>query len=133
MVSGSGGRQSFLWHWAGNDRAGNQCGLAGRLHVGMPFPAPFGRRLARRTGGRAAATKNLSLCELSEPPPHAVGLAQPVLGRIHRPLRPPVCDGSMDRLADFLKVTRVTPLHELHSPNGSCAHVQATHVTLVTM
>ena len=34
--------------------------------------------------------------------PHAVGLVQPLLRRVRRPLRPPLLDGHLDRLADPL-------------------------------
>ena len=40
--------------------------------------------------------------ELPQPRPHAVGLVQPLLRGLRRPLRPPLLHGRLDRLADPL-------------------------------
>ena len=43
--------------------------------------------------------------ELPQPRPHALGLVQPVLRRVRRPLRPALLDGHLDRLEDPLMPT----------------------------
>ena len=66
---------------AGDDRQSDSARL---LHVRMPFAAAPGRRADGRNVESARAQDRLRLRVVSEPPPHAVGLDQPVLGRIHR-------------------------------------------------
>jgi hypothetical protein len=46
----------------------------------------------------------LRLCDLFQPAPHALGLAELVLGRFHRSLRAALLDGCLDRLANRLSV-----------------------------
>ncbi len=46
----------------------------------------------------------LRLCDLFQPAPHALGLAEFVLGRFHRSLRAALLDGCLDRLANRLSV-----------------------------
>jgi hypothetical protein len=48
----------------------------------------------------------LLLRELLEPPPHALGVDESVLGRLHRPVRASLFDGDLARLEDFINVDR---------------------------
>ena len=57
-------------------------------------------RLSRRPGAPA----RLRLLQLSQPGPHAVGLGQPLLGRLRRPVHPAVLDGDLDRLEDSVRL-----------------------------
>ena len=53
-----------------------------------------------RSRRRRCAASCYSCVSLPEPPAHALGVVQPVLGRLRRPLRAAVLDGRLDGLAD---------------------------------
>ena len=42
------------------------------------------------------------MCGMFKPPPHALGMAQSILGGLCRSLRPPVCDGCLARFQNRL-------------------------------
>ena len=69
----------------------------------LPFAAAPGRRPPRRHLRAPQCRHTAYDCvELPQPPAHALGLVQPVLGRLHRPLRAAVLDGHLERLEDHL-------------------------------
>ena len=53
-----------------------------------------------RMAGRPVAPHRLRLRELPQPRPHALGVGEPLLGRLHRRLRAPLLHGHLARLAD---------------------------------
>ena len=59
--------------------------------------------------GAPGAPARLRLLQLPQPGPHAVGLVQPLLGRLRRPVRPAVLDGHLDRLEDSVRLGRPMP------------------------
>ena len=67
----------------GTDRARHQRLFAGRLHNRVSLPATFDRRISRSTRKIASLLSRLRLRELSESPPHALGLGESVLGRLY--------------------------------------------------
>src|SRR6266550_7563582 len=66
----------------------------------MPFLAASDRRISRSTCKIASLLSRLRLCELSESPPHAFGVAESVLGRLYRSLCAAVRNRNLDRLAN---------------------------------
>src|SRR5262245_13536313 len=48
--------------------------------------------------------------ELLEPRPHALGVVQPVLGRLQRHLRAAVLDGDLERFADSVRGQQIMRL-----------------------
>ena len=70
--------------------------LLSRLRARLPLDAAPRRRLSRPDVALEDQEEALRLLELPEPCPHALGVVQPVLGRLHGPLRPPVLDGDLD-------------------------------------
>ena len=70
---------------------------ARQLHVRLPFAASPGRRTHRRDVEEAGAQVLLRLRVLPQSKAHAVGVDQPVLGRLHRRLHPPLRHGHLAR------------------------------------
>ncbi len=71
--------------------------LISRLRLRLPFAAPPRRRPHRPAVARAARGEVLQLRQRLQPPPHAVGVDESLLGRIHGFLHPHVLDGRVER------------------------------------
>src|SRR5262249_25731876 len=85
----------------------------GGLHAWMPFaPAPGGRQAQSAFQG-PAAPQNLQLRELPQSRPHVVGLVQPLLGRLQRPVRADVLDGRLARLENPVMTEYQTHEHDV--------------------
>ena len=69
--------------------------LAGRLYLWLSLAAPSDRRISRSALQIANLLPRLRLRQLSQSPPHALGLDEFVLGRIHRSLRAALLDGRL--------------------------------------
>ena len=69
----------------------------------MSFASPFSWRVLRPNLQTPGKREMLRLCELFEPAPYALGLDEPILGRIQRRLRPTVLDGHLARLENLLE------------------------------
>src|SRR5260370_11546202 len=104
LVCRSNDREKYVWHWRWDDGSRNQCRSAQRLYVRLSFPATFGRRISRSILQIADMLSRLRLCDLFQPAPHALGLAEFVLGRFHRSLRAALLDRCLDRFANRLSV-----------------------------
>src|SRR6266516_4750162 len=104
LVCRSNHREKCVWHRRWDGRSRNQCRSAQRLYVWLSFPAPFGRRISRSIFQIADMLSRLRLRDLFQPAPHALGLAEFVLGRFHRSLRAALFDGCLDRLAANIAV-----------------------------
>src|SRR5439155_25438302 len=102
LVCRSGDGQKFIRHRRRHDRARYQCVFAERLYIRVSLITTFDRRISRSTCKIANLLSRLRLCELSESPPHALGVAESVLGRFCRSVRPALCYGNLARLADCL-------------------------------
>src|ERR1044072_2285283 len=89
----------WIWGRGRHDRVGNQPRAAFRLHVWLPFAAASGWRSFRSIFESACVLSCLHLRGLFESPSHSLGMAQSILGRLCRSLRPPLCDGRLARLA----------------------------------
>jgi hypothetical protein len=61
----------------------------------------------------------LRMRKLPESAPHALGLAEFILGRLHRSLHPPLLDGSLARLEDLISD------ESLNRPAGLCLKLDA--------
>ena len=83
LVCRSSDGQKFIRNRRRHDRARDQCIFVERLHIRMPLPSTFDRWISRSTCKVASLLSRLRLCELSESPPHALGVAESVLGRLH--------------------------------------------------
>ncbi len=95
------GRTSF-GIGVGHARARDQRRPARRLHPRLPFDAARDRRVPRPAVAPPGAPPRLRLLQLPQPRPHALGLVEPLLRRVRRPLRPALLDGHLDRLEDPL-------------------------------
>src|SRR5262249_42701544 len=94
-------RRSFRhrrWH----NRPRDQRCFAQRLHFRLSFPSPLDRRLSRSTGKIDINVRVLPVCDLLKSAPHALGVAEFVLGRLYRSLRTSVFSGNLARLSDPL-------------------------------
>src|SRR5207237_6561166 len=101
-------RPQFLWYRRRNACSSDQCGFAQRLHIWLSFAAPLGRRISRSILQVSDLLSCLCLCELFQSPPHDVGVAQFVLGRLLRSLRAPLLNGRVDGLENPMKKARVS-------------------------
>ena len=88
--------------------------LLGGYTLRLPFTAAPGWRISRSILQVARPPPRLRLRKLPQPPSHALGLDEPVLGRLHRPLCPALLDGSLDGLENFLT--------QLSTPNPHTTH-----------
>ncbi len=88
-------------HRRGNDRADVECHSAGQLHVWLPFAAAFDRRFSGRAVKKAGVCEKLCLRQLPQPPPHALGVAEFVLGRVYRCLCPALRQGTWHDIVFF--------------------------------
>src|SRR6266567_3609367 len=104
LVCRSNDREKCVWYRRWHDGSRNQCCSAQRLYLWLSFPATFGRRISRSIFQIAGMLSRLRMCDLFQPTPHALGLAEFVLGRFHRSLRAALLDGSLDRLANRLSL-----------------------------
>ena len=84
---------------------------ARELHLGMPRAAPRGRRADGRSLEVAGVRHGLRLRREPERPASVVRVVQPVLGRVRRPLCPPLLDGHLHRPEDSARwrPTQPTP------------------------
>ncbi|PYO66224.1 MAG: fumarate reductase/succinate dehydrogenase flavoprotein subunit [Gemmatimonadetes bacterium] len=78
----------------------------------MPLAPPPRRRLARPARRPAGALRVLHLRRLPQPPPHDVGVDEPGLGRVLRPVRAAVRDGGVDRLENPVVAAAEYQTHE---------------------
>jgi hypothetical protein len=97
LVCRSGDGQKFI-----RDRRRYRCTrhqrlFAGRLHDRMPLPAASDRGISRSTRKIAGLLSRLRLRELSESPPHALGVGKSVLGRLYRSLCAALRHGNLAR------------------------------------
>src|SRR5262249_47988682 len=83
LVCRSSDGKNFIGHRRRHDCARHQRVPAQRLYVWMPFLATPDRRISRSTCKFADLLSRLGLRELFESPPHALGVAEPVLGRLY--------------------------------------------------
>ena len=88
-------RHETFRHRRGNAGSGDERRFARQLHLWLPLAAAFDRRISGRTVEKTRLREGLFLRELPEPPPHDVGVDQPVLGRFHRCLCPAMRDGHL--------------------------------------
>src|SRR5205085_11849101 len=95
LVRRSGDGKSVIWYRRRHARAVAERDPARRLHVWLPRSAPRHRRIPRSTFAFACLLPSLSLRELLQPPPHALGVAQPFLGWLQRSLRAALLDGDL--------------------------------------
>ncbi len=109
LPSGSGLRclegalvSRWIWNWYRHNRVGNQRRPAGRLYFWLPFAPASGWRFSGSIFQITVMLSRLHLRELFQSPPHALGMAQSVLGGLCRSLRPPVLNGCLDRLAALI-------------------------------
>ena len=87
----------WIRHRDRNHRTGNQRRAARRLYFRLSFLAPLDRRFSRSTRKIDIIVSRLCLCDLFQPAPHALGVAQFVLGRFLRSVRAAVFDGHLAR------------------------------------
>src|SRR6266567_7135914 len=104
LVCRSNDREKCVWVRRWDDGSCNQCRSAQRLYVWLSFPATFGWRISRSIFQITDMLSRLRLCDLFQPAPHALGMAEFVLGRFHRSLRAALLDGCLDRLANSLSL-----------------------------
>lgn len=97
----------WLRHRRGHDHSGGKCVAAGRIFVRLPFVAPFDRRFSRRDFAPQAGPANVSVRQLSEPPPHALGLDEPGVGNVFGRLRAALRDGRLARHSSDLTYARI--------------------------
>src|SRR5208282_4308146 len=109
----SGGWEGGLRDRAGHVGPGDQCSPAQRLHSGMSLAAPSGGWTHRPPFAIAPSLRLVSLRELLQSQAHAVGLGEPFLGRLCRPLRADVRDGCVDGLENFLMPDYQTYSHDV--------------------
>src|SRR5208282_454139 len=109
----SGGWEGGLRDRAGHVGPGDQCSPAQRLHSGMSLAAPSGGWTHRPPFAIAPSLRLVSLRELLQSQAHAVGLGEPFLGRLCRPLRADVRDGGVDGMENFLMPDYQTYSHDV--------------------
>src|ERR1019366_5319166 len=80
LVCRSRERANFVWHRRGYNCARGQRGVARRLCVRLSLVAPLDRRISRSIFKIGILLSCLRVCELLQPPPHAVGVDELVLG-----------------------------------------------------
>ena len=102
LVRRSCDRQKFIWDWCRHNCARDKRLLAERLYIRLPLAATSDRRISRSTGKIANLLPRLRLRQLPESPPHALGVAESILGRFYRSLCATLRDGRLARLADSL-------------------------------
>ena len=100
-------------HRRGNDRPHRQCHPARGLHARLPLDAAPRRRRARSAIARPGQEARVHLLQLAEPPPHEVGLGEPLLGRLLRSVREAPLDGRVDRLETALMADYRTHEHDV--------------------
>src|SRR5437773_7822953 len=115
-----------VWNGCRNAGAGGKCDSAERIHIWLSFTAsPRGR--GNRPALRSAAPPwRLSLRELFQPSPHALGLAESLLGRILRPLREAVFDGHLARSAPAVNSRAQRPRTWLKHQTPSSKHQRSS-------
>src|SRR6478672_1424984 len=106
-------RREALRHRRRIARPDHQRVAADRLHAGLSFAATSRRRVPRSSGRTPRAAHGVRVRQLPQSRPHELGVGQPVLGRLHRHLRPPVRDGDLARLADPLMADYQTVDHDV--------------------
>ncbi len=84
-----------IWNWRWHDCARNQRCFARRLYIWLSLATASGRWISRPIFAVADMLSRIRVRELFQSPPHALGLAEFVLGRFRRSLRPPVRNGNL--------------------------------------
>ena len=79
--------------------------LLGGYTPRLPFAPASGGRLSRPVDAGTGAAPRLRLRGLPQSAAQVLGLVQPVLGGVHRPLHPALLDGRLERLEDPLSTT----------------------------
>src|SRR5262249_3954318 len=90
-------------------RARVQFSLTGGLPVRLPLIPPLGRRISRPIYAVTNMLSRLCMRNLFQPPPHALGMAEPVLGRFCRSVRAPLRDRYLARCAAHLAAVDSQP------------------------
>src|SRR6266545_988786 len=83
----------WIWNRRRHNFAGNQCCFARRLYVWLSLATAFGRRISRSIFQITNVLPRLRVRDLFQSPPHALGVAESLLGRLCRSLRPSVRNG----------------------------------------
>src|ERR1043166_4391658 len=83
----------WIWHRRWHHRACNQRCSAGWLHVWLSLAATSGWRISGSIFPRGNVLSRLRLRNLFQSPPHALGVAESVLGRFRRSLRAALRNG----------------------------------------
>ena len=86
-----------IWNWRGHDCARNQRCFARRLHIWVSLATTSGRRISGSIFTLADMLSHVRVRQLFQSTPHAVGVAQFVLGRLFRFVRAVMCDGHLAR------------------------------------
>jgi hypothetical protein len=89
----------WIWNWCWDNCARDQCRLAEWLHFWLSLIAPFGRRVFGSIFQITDMLSCLHLRNLLQSAPHALGLAESVLGGLYRSVCAALCGGRLDRLA----------------------------------
>src|SRR5437867_1550641 len=83
----------WIWNRRRHNCAGNQCCFARRLYVWLSLATAFGRRISRSIFQITNVLPRLRVRDLFQSPPHALGVAESLLGRLCRSLRASVRNG----------------------------------------
>jgi hypothetical protein len=84
-----------VWHWHWHAGAGSECGPACRVRVRMPLAATSSGWIPRSDVQSAALPIHLSVRELLQPSPYAVGLDEPLFRDVCGYLCKAVLDGDL--------------------------------------
>ena len=75
----------------------------------------------------------LRLCELLEPAPHALGLDELVLGRLHRPLHPSLLNGHLARLENLLTANGHEWTRKFHHKDTKDTKIKDPQITQISV
>src|SRR5947209_6998870 len=106
-------RRRAIRHRRRHSRPARQYRSACLLHARLPFAPSLGGWRARPHGGSARAQDNLRLRQLSQSPPHALCVVQPVFRRLLRSVRKDVLHGHLDGLENSLMPDYQTFEHDV--------------------
>src|SRR6478672_12004253 len=106
-------RREALRHRRRIARPDHQRVAADRLHAGLSFAATSRRRVPRSSGRTPRAAHGVRVRQLPQSRPHELGVGEPVLGGLHRHLRPPLRNGRVARLADPLMLEHQAVDHDV--------------------
>src|SRR5437867_967590 len=125
-------RRRKVWDGGRDAGVGTQCDSAGRIHLWLSFTASPGGRGNRPAFPSADLPKRLSLRELLQSSPHALGLAESVLGRVLRSLRAAVFDGHLARLAPAVNGRAQRPMTWLKHQTPSSKHQKSSRLQIAS-